>query len=259
MADGSRPVSSVRANCSDAEWQARQSLAATYRIFDHFGWYELIFNHITLRVPGPEHHFLINPYGLWYREVTASNLVKVDLDGNIIGDSEWGINPAGYVIHSAIHAAREDAQCIMHTHTTSGVAVSCQAEGLSVDNFYGAIIGDRVAYHDFEGITCDADEKPRLVANLGQKNYMILRNHGLLCCGDSAASAFQRLWTLQRACDVQVMAQQTGQPQIPVAPEVVQRSQEVTDNFEGSGKRAEDRIFEALVREIDRKDTSWRD
>ncbi|MDF1737085.1 MAG: class II aldolase/adducin family protein [Minwuia sp.] len=259
MADGSRPVSSVRANCSDAEWQARQSLAATYRIFDHFGWYELIFNHITLRVPGPEHHFLINPYGLWYREVTASNLVKVDLDGNIIGDSEWGINPAGYVIHSAIHAAREDAHCVMHTHSTTGVAVACQAAGLSRDNFYGAIIGDRVAYHDFEGVTCDADEKVRLVANLGQKNYMILRSHGLLACGHSAAAAFQRIWTLQRACDVQMMAQQGGQPIIPVTQDIVDRSQGVMDNFEGEGTTAADRIFDALVREIDRKDTSWRD
>ncbi len=259
MADGSRPVSSVRANCSDAEWEARLQLAATYRIFDRLGWVELIFNHITLRVPGPEHHILINPFGLWYREVTASNLVKIDLDGNIIGDSEWGINPAGYVIHSAVHAAREDARCVMHTHTTTAVAVSCLAEGLSADNFYGAIIGDRVAYHDFEGVTCDLDEQKRLVASLGTKDYMILRNHGLLACGETPAKAFQRLWTMQRACDVQVMAQQTGRPLIPLAPSVIARSQSVMDELEGSGKPAEDQVFDALVRDVDQVDPSWRD
>ncbi|MDF1721658.1 MAG: class II aldolase/adducin family protein [Minwuia sp.] len=259
MADGTRPVSSVRANCSDAEWDARLALAATYRIFDHLGWVELIFNHITLRVPGPEHHILINPYGLWYREVTASNLVKIDLDGNIIGDSEWGINPAGYVIHSAVHAAREDACCVMHTHTTTAIAVSCQAEGVSPDNFYGAMIGDRIAYHDFEGITCDLSERDRLVANLGNKNLMMLRNHGLLACGATPAAAFQRLWTLQRACDVQIMAQQGGRPLIPLAPEVIARSQHVMDNLEGDGRNSEERVFDALVRDVDRVDPSWRD
>ena len=158
--------------CSDEEWQARVELAACYRIFDHLGWIELIFNHITAKVPGTKDHFLINPYGLWYNEVTASNLVKIDLDGNIIGESEWPVNPAGFVIHSAIHAARADARCVMHTHTTSGIAVACMEDGLSLDNFYGSIIGNDVAYHDFEGVTCDDDEKPRLVEAIGTKNHV---------------------------------------------------------------------------------------
>ncbi|WP_416897464.1 MAG: class II aldolase/adducin family protein [Minwuia sp.] len=257
----SAPISMPRSRAStisDEECQARVELAACYRIFDHLGWVELIFNHITLKVPGTRDHFLINPYGLWYSEVTASNLVKIDLDGNIVGESDWPVNPAGFVIHSAIHANRADAKCVMHTHTTSGIAVACMEDGLSRDNFYGSIVGDDIAYHDFEGVTCDDDEKPRLVASIGSKNHIILRNHGLLTMGDSVATAFIRLWRLQRACDVQLAAQQSGQKLIALGQDIVERSGDATQNFEGNKARMEDRVYEALVRKIDQIDPSYR-
>ena len=169
-----------QANSSVDEWETRVQLAACYRIFDMLGWTEMIFNHISLRVPGPDRHFLINPFGLWYREVTASNLVKIDVEGNPVDSSQWPINRAGFVLHSAIHAARADTHCIMHTHTTAGMAIACQRDGLSPDNFYSALIQDQIAYHDFEGVTVRDDEKPRLVASLGDKNILILRSHGLV-------------------------------------------------------------------------------
>ena len=173
------------------EWALRVQLAACYRIFDLLGWTEYIFNHITLRVPGPEKHFLINPFGLWYSEVTASNLVKIDLDGNTVGKSEYPVNKAGFVIHSAIHAVRPDAHCIMHTHTTAGVAVACQEQGITPNNFYGSQLHGRIAYHDFEGISVELDERPRLVKSLGDRNVMVLRNHGLLVCGGGVAEALR--------------------------------------------------------------------
>ena len=162
-------VASREAETSPEEWDARVELAACYRIFEMLGWTEMIFNHITLRLPGPQRHFLINPYGLWYGEVTASNLVKIDLDGNLIGPSEWPINRAGFVIHSAIHAARDDAHCIMHTHTTAGMAIACQRDGLAPDNFYSALMHGHVAYHAFEGVTVRDDEKARLVRSRRQE------------------------------------------------------------------------------------------
>lgn len=258
MVQGSNVTQLRTLDCSDEEWAARVELAATYRIFDYLGWTELIFNHITLRVPGPDHHILINPYGLWYREVTASNLVKIDLDGNIIGDSDWPVNPAGLVIHSAIHAARDDAKCVMHTHTTAGMAVACLEEGLTGDNFYSAIIHGRIAYHDFEGITTSDEEKPRLVAGLGQKNMAILRNHGLLTCGRSPADAFQLMWNMQRACEVQIAAQQTGQKIRPIPEEIRQTSAARAGSLEGKGQPSNNRVFDALIREIDRIDPSYR-
>ena len=160
------------------EQELRVELAACYRIFDYLGWTELIYNHITVKLPGNDHHFLINPYGLHYSEVTASNLVKVDIDGNIMEDTEYTVNPAGILIHTAVHGAREDVQCITHTHTDAGMAVACSTEGLRTDNFYSALLQNRVAYHDFEGLTVLDDEKPRLIANIGNKNLLILRNHG---------------------------------------------------------------------------------
>src|SRR5215510_12341991 len=168
---------------SAAEWKLRVDLAACYRIFDHLGWIEMIFNHITVRVPGPEKHFLINPFGLTYREVTASDLVKIDIDGNPVGHNAYPVNPAGFIIHAAIHGNREDAHCVMHTHTTTGIAVACKTAGLSHDNFYGAQLTGRVAYHDFEGVTVHPDEQPRLLASIGDKHLVILRHHGLLALG----------------------------------------------------------------------------
>ena len=184
------------------EREVRVELAACYRIFDLLGWTELIFNHITAKVPGPEEHFLINPFGLHYSEITASNLVKIDLDGNVIGDSEWSVNLAGFVIHSAIHRARSDVRCITHTHTTTGMAVACLEAGLTQTNFYSAMMHDSVAYHDFEGITTRPDECDRLVDSLGEKDLLILRNHGLLTCGPTIAEAFTNLYRLQRALTI---------------------------------------------------------
>ena len=203
------------------EWERRLELAACYRLFDWMGWTELIYNHITLRVPGPEKHYLINPYGLWYTEVTATNLVKVNLAGEPVDGSRYPVNLAGFVIHSAVHAAREDAHCVIHTHTTSGMAVSCKEGGLRHDNFYSAILAGDVAYHDFEGITTNLEEQPRLVKSMGTKRILILRNHGLLAIGATLTEAFSTYWTLQRGCDVQMAADGMAGRNIPVAQPVL--------------------------------------
>ena len=246
-----------KAGMSGAEWEARVELAACYRIFDMLGWTEMIFNHITLRLPGPDRHFLINPYGLWYREVTASNLVKIDIEGNVIGGSEWPVNRAGFVIHSAIHAAREDAHCIMHTHTTAGLAIACQQDGLRPDNFYSSILHGHVAYHDFEGVTTRDDEKPRLVRSLGTKSYLILRNHGLLACGRTVPEAFLRMWTIERACQVQLAAQSTGQALTELPEDVLQRTSTMPRQLE-PGDPTDRRLFAALLRRVDAIDPGYK-
>ena len=189
------------------ETQLRRELAACYRLFDWLGWTELIFNHITARVPGTEGEageYLINPFGLHYAEVTADNLVRIDLNGQVKDGSNAQVNKAGFVIHSAIHRARPDAHCIMHVHTTAGCAVASKEEGLRHDNFYSAMLYDDVGYHDYEGVTTNLDEQPRLVASLGQRNHLILRNHGLLVVAPDIPTAFNRLWVLQRACEIQL-------------------------------------------------------
>ena len=195
---------------SDAEWRARVQLAACYRVFDQLGWTELIFNHITLRVPGPERVFLINPFGLMYHEVTASNLVAVDIDGHPVRPTEHAVNRAGFVTHSAIHGHVDGAHCVMHTHTTSGMAVACLEQGLSHDSFYGAQLQGRVAYHEFEGITVNPDERSRMLRSIGDKRCVILRSHGLLSWGADIPEAFMWLWTMQRACDLQIAASAAG-------------------------------------------------
>jgi len=248
---GSRPR-----DISVREWQARVELAACYRIFDRLGWAELIFNHITVRVPGERDQLLMNPFGLAYREVTASNLVKIDLDGHILSPSDWPVNEAGLVIHSAVHAARPDAHCVMHTHTTAGTAVACLADGLDWNNFYSAQIYQRVAYHDFEGITVDPDEKPRLVADLGDLNLMILRSHGLLAVGPDLPATFSLLWTLQRACEIQLAAQQTGLALQPVTEQVALRC--TRESFQtGDRTNAGQDVFNALWRALDRDDRDY--
>ncbi len=239
---------------TEAERKARIECAAAYRIFDMLGWVELIFNHITLRVPGPEKHFLINPFGLHYREVTASNLVLIDVDGNPVRETEWPINLAGYVIHSAIHAAVERAHCVMHTHTTTGSAVACLKDGLSHDNFYGAMMKGRVAYHDFEGVTVEPDEKERLVRDIGDKQAVILRHHGLLAWGSSVSEAFLTMWTLQRACDIQVAASRMGEV-MPMPPEALKRMVRESSTSE---QRTCDDVFAALQRKLDSIDPSYR-
>jgi ribulose-5-phosphate 4-epimerase/fuculose-1-phosphate aldolase len=200
MAAGAKPA------MSETEWAARVDCAALYRLVALYGWDDLIFTHISLRLPGPEHHFLINPYGFLFDEITASSLVKVDLEGQIVDPTPHFINPAGFTIHSAIHAARDDAMVVMHCHTDAGVAVSAQRRGLlPISQTAMAVIGD-LAYHDYEGIALDLDERERLVADIGAKNLMLLRNHGTLTVGRSPAEAFLRMFFLERACSMQVKA-----------------------------------------------------
>jgi ribulose-5-phosphate 4-epimerase/fuculose-1-phosphate aldolase len=240
---------------TEPERAARVQLAAAYRIFDHLGWTELIFNHITLRVPGPEKVFLINPFGLAYREVTASNLVAIDVEGNPVRPTEYPINRAGFVIHSAIHRSLQDAHCVMHTHTTSGMAVACLKSGLSHDSFNGAQLYGRVAYHEFEGITVDEGEQARMLASIGDKRAVILRNHGLLAWGASVPEAFMMLWTLQRACDVQVAAAAMGAMN-PVSAAALEQA--VRESGPDEGVVCE-LVFAALVRQVDAKDPGYRD
>ena len=242
------------------EWAARVQLAACYRVFAMLGWTEMIYNHITLRVPesatGGDRHFLINPFGLHYSEVTASNLVKIDLAGKVLDGSEHPINPAGYVLHSCIHGGVAGAHCVMHTHTTAGVAVASLASGLSQSNFYSAQLHGLVAYHDFEGITIRADEGPRVVASIAGRPAVILRNHGLLSWGETLPLAFAVLWTLQRACEVQLATQSMGAP-LPV-PEAI-AAQCTRDSFQFDPRRgAGQDVFDALVRQIDRIDQSYK-
>jgi ribulose-5-phosphate 4-epimerase/fuculose-1-phosphate aldolase len=243
---------------AQTERELRVQLAACYRIFDYMGWSEMIYNHITIKVPGDEHHFLINPYGLHYKEVTASNLVKVDIEGNIVEDTEYRVNPAGIVIHTAIHAARPDVQCIAHTHTNAGMAVACTQEGLRTDNFYSALLHNQIAYHDFEGITVNEDEKPRLIANLGDKSLMILRNHGLLAGGRTIPEAFQNLWAMERACQVQVTTDSTGRPNIPVGPEILAKSEQLMA-MQAMGGPSGELEFKAFTRLIEKIDPSYKD
>lgn len=240
---------------TDAERKARVELAACYRVFDMLGWTEMIFNHITLRVPGPERHFLINPFGLHYREVTASNLVLIDIDGNAVRQTPWPINKAGFVIHSALHDAVEDAHCVMHTHTTTGLAVACLKDGLSPTNFYAAQLHNQVAYHEFEGISVDAAEKERLVRDLAGKPAMILRNHGLLAWGSNISQAFMTLWTLQRACDVQIAAGAAGALH-PIRAEVFEQT--VRESGPRDPRTSED-VFAAMVRLVEMRDPSYRE
>jgi len=238
----------------------RVQLAAAYRIADHLGWSELIYTHVSLRVPGPEHHFLINPYGLRFDEVTASNLVKIDADGRTVGAGAYKANEAGFVIHSAVHLARPDAQCVFHTHTLAGMAVSAQAGGLLPIHMYSHNFYGRVAYHDFEGPSMNLGERERLVASLGTQPALILRNHGLLTVGRTVAEAFIRMWRLERACQVQIAAQAGGHLHVP-SREVCEQSAAMGDDFltDRGAQPLGQLEFDALARVIDRKDPSYRD
>jgi ribulose-5-phosphate 4-epimerase/fuculose-1-phosphate aldolase len=203
-------ISSVQDSVSPEEWQVRRDLAALYRLVALFGWDDLIYTHITAKVPGTE-HFLINPYGMMFEEITASSLVKIDLAGNKVMTSDYDINPAGFTIHSCIHAAREDAMCVLHTHSLNGVAVSAQKAGLLPLSQFAFIVLPSLSYHDYEGLALNKDEQPRLVRDLGNNNHLILRNHGLLTVGPSMAAAFQAMHRLEAACMVQVRAQAGGE------------------------------------------------
>ncbi|MDH5340815.1 MAG: class II aldolase/adducin family protein [Rubrivivax sp.] len=241
---------------SDEEWAARVQLAATYRIFHYLGWTELIYNHISLRAPGPEPHFLINPFGLHYTEVRASNLVKVDVAGHIVGHSDWPINPTGFTFHGKIHEMLPDAHCVMHVHTTPTMAVCCLDEGLSYTNFYAAQLFGRVAYHDFEGITVHADEGARIVDSAGGKPVLLLRNHGPVTIGRTLAQCLALMWLLQRACEVQLATQGMGKPRA-IARSVLEACARDSLNFDprfGAGQDA----FDALQRIVDRIDPTYR-
>ena len=242
------------------ERTARQQLAACYRIFAQLGWVEMIYNHITLRLPDSvtrgEKHFLINPFGLHYNEVTASNLVKVNLAGEVLDGSRYPINPAGYVLHSTIHAGVQGAHCVMHTHTTAGVAVASLASGLSQSNFYSAQLHGMVATHDFEGITLHAEEGPRVLASIGRRQAVMLRNHGLLSWGQTLPQAFAVLWTLQRACEIQLATQSMGAP-LPVPEDVAARCTRDSLQFDPRHGAGQD-VFSALVRQVDRIDDSYK-
>lgn len=243
------------------EWKARVELAACYRVFAMLGWTEMIYNHITVRLPdsvsGSEKQFLINPFGLHYSEVTASNLLKIDIHGNKLDKhNPWHINPAGFTIHGAIHANVPHAHCVMHTHTTNGVAVACTASGLAQNNFYSAQLHDMVAYHTFEGITVHSEEAPRLLASMGNKPLLILRNHGLLSQASTLPLAFVQLWTLQRACDIQVTQAALG-PAIPVPVAMAAKTTADALQFDASFGAGQD-VFDALVRQVDRIDDSYK-
>lgn len=233
-----------------AEWDARVELAACYRLLAHLGWHELIYNHVTLRVPGTESEFLINPFGLMFREVTASNLVRIDAEGHVLDGSSHPVNPAGFIVHRAVHMARSDAHCVIHTHTTAGLAVACQEEGLLPLSFPAVFYTDRLAYHDFEGITLDREECGRLAASLGTRNAMILRNHGLLTCGPSVADAFAEMYHLQRACEVQVAALAGGRPLRLPSIDVARRA---ASQFDATARHGTQNrlLYEAMVRWMD--------
>ncbi len=248
---------SVRKRVSSEEWQVRVDLAACYRLIAMFGWDDLIFTHISARVPGPDEHFLINAYGMLFEEMTASSLVKVNLDGEKVLDSPHPVNPAGFTIHSAVHAARPDVTCVLHTHTRAGVAVSAQADGLRPLSQISLFPLASVGYHDYEGVALRDDEKPRLVADLGDRNNLILRNHGLLTVGPSIPDAFLNMYALETACQTQLLAQSSGATLIEVDGRIVEgilvQADEVTKGM--GGKLA----WPGLLRKLDRRDPSYRD
>ena len=240
------------------EWERRVQLAAAYRIFDHLGWCELVYGHISVRVPGPSHHFLINPYGLRYDEITASSLVEIDLHGNLVKPSEHTFNPAGFVIHSAIHEHRDDAQCVMHTHTRAGMAVAALEGGLQPVSMNAMSFHGHLAYHDFEGASLLLEEREKLAGDLGSANALILRNHGLLTVGRTIPEAFLHLYRLERACQVQLDSMACGPLRHPPR-EAVERSARQMHEFAQCAADFGQLEFDALVRLIDSKDPSFRD
>ncbi len=240
-----------------AEQTIRRDLAAAYRLVALHGWDDLIFTHISARVPGPEHHFLINPYGFTFDEITASSLVKVGLDGRSVGDSEALVNPAGFTIHSAIHEVREDAGCVIHVHTPDGTAVATAREGLKPLNQTAQLVIDDLAYHDYEGVALDHDERPRLQQDLGAKNLMLLRNHGTLTVGRTVAEAFLRMYFLERACTMQVRTRILGQDDYPTHPEVIDKNAKLSAAA-GMQSVANRLLWPAMLRRLDRIDPGYR-
>jgi ribulose-5-phosphate 4-epimerase/fuculose-1-phosphate aldolase len=248
---------SVKAQVAEEEWETRVNLAACYRLIAMHGWDDMIFTHISARVPGPDEHFLINAYGLLFEEMTASSLVKVNLDGETVLDTPYFVNPAGFTIHSAVHAAREDAGCVLHTHTKAGVAVSAQADGLLPISQISLFPIASLSYHDYEGIALNEGEKPRLVADLGSNNFLILRNHGLLTVGATIPDAFLYMYALETACQTQIAAQSGGAELIQVNAAIVDGIKaQVEAVTRGMGGEL---AWPALLRKLDRRDSSYRE
>jgi ribulose-5-phosphate 4-epimerase/fuculose-1-phosphate aldolase len=247
----------VRELVSPEEWQVRVDLAAAYRLVAVYGWDDLVFTHISARVPGPEHHFLINPYGMMFEEITASSLVKIDLNGRIVMESDYHVNPAGFTIHSAVHSAREDALCVMHLHTDYGIAVSAQEHGLLPISQQSSFVLASLGYHDYEGLALNDEEKPRLVSDLGNKTFLILRNHGLLTVGVSVADAFLSMFLLERACRIQILAQSGGEKLITIPEEILAQipAQEMVVTKGGPGRL----VWPGLLRKLDRMGANYRD
>lgn len=258
MTTALKTVSAANA-VSPEEWALRVDLAAAYRLVALYGWDDLIFTHLSARVPGPDHHFLINPYTHMFDEITASSLVKIDIDGNKVSDSPAPVNRAGFVIHSAIHAAREDATAVLHLHTPHGQAVSAMAEGLLPHTQTAMIAGHDVAYHDFEGIATDLDERERLVADLGERHAMILRNHGTLTVGSTVAQAFMRMYFLERACEAQVLVLSAGRDGLNTPNQGVAEKVESQSGAEAMTMVSDALAWPALLRKLDRIDPGFRD
>lgn len=239
-----------------SEWQLRVDLAACYRLVALFGWDDLIFTHISARVPGPDHHFLINPYGMLFDEITASSLVKIDLEGKKVEQSPYEVNPAGFNIHSAIHAAREDARCVLHLHSLDGIAVSAQPEGVLPISQQSIFVLASLAYHDYEGVALNEDERPRLVRDLGDKNFLMLRNHGLLTVADTIPDAFLFMYLFQAACKIQIRAQAGGAKLIPIDPRIIAgataQAKQVTRGLGGA------LAWPALLRKLERSDPGFK-
>jgi ribulose-5-phosphate 4-epimerase/fuculose-1-phosphate aldolase len=249
-------ATATRPHTESTEWNQRVDLAACYRLVALYGWDDLIFTHISARVPGPEHHFLINPYGMMFEEIQASDLVKVDLEGRKLAADAHDINPAGFTIHSAIHAAREDALCILHVHSVNGVAVSAQEEGLLPLSQHAMFVLSSLAYHDYEGVALEEDEKPRLIRDLGNKRFLMLRNHGLLTVGRSVAEAFVAMYFFETACMIQVRALSGGSRMRHIQPSIVDGAQgqwEKVTRGAGGGL-----AWPALLRRLDRIDSTYR-
>jgi ribulose-5-phosphate 4-epimerase/fuculose-1-phosphate aldolase len=237
-------------NWSEAEWATRVQLADCYHAIDYLGWTEMmIFNHISARVPGPETHYLVNPFGLAYSEVTPENLLKVDLAGHLVEPSPYAPNPAGFALHSAIHGARHDAHCVIHTHTNAVSAIALKQAGFGHDDFYGAQLYGRVGYHDFEGITLFADEKERMLASLGAHDVLVLRNHGVAVCGADIPKAFMMLWTVQRAAEIQTHAGMLPGPDTTLSHEVRQRCADTAARLVREDAFAT-KVFDATVRKM---------
>ena len=249
-------IPSLKEVVSAQEWQLRVDLAAAYRLVAAYGMSDLVFTHITARVPGPDHHFLINPYGLMFDEITASSLVKIDPACAKISDSEFPVNPAGFTIHSAVHQARPDIGCVLHTHTRAGIAVSCQKRGVLPISQQSTFVLAALGYHDYEGVALRDEEKPRLQADLAHNTFLMLRNHGLLTVGNTVADAFLSMYTFENTCRIQIDAQAGGQELVEVHPQILQgMAQTMRAVTVGQGSRL---VWPALLRKLDRMDTSFR-